>query len=588
MPHTDVFERARSAGRRGLLGAPRAHTTRWASASGRWIAALLLALAATASLEHVSSAQAGTFVAYLCQSPSDALVGSSGLHEQLLQEAWFVTGESRCADPGQQVTMQLGPNAIGYSNLQGGEYVYSTPAGVTISAFSMTLSAYAAPCALASGACPGGVGQVFVNHTGELDPYYDFRDLGAGAEGPTTIDVGELQGVNDVTIGATCDAGCPSAQEIASFQIPRAQFTLFDSTVPKIVEKSGPSESAAPLSGRVEWRFTASDSGPGVYSVADAVDGKPPEQRVLDEDGGLCRNLSQSGARAFASPQPCPSEASGSVSLNTNDLPDGEHTVHVYVEDASGDAADLFDGKLITDNGPIVREAPSITGAPEIGSSLKATTGSFSPRPEQGPVDSLAGQWARCVSASSCEPIPGATGTSYVPTAADLGYELVYESTATTKVTDALANGLTHTTRTDSAPTPEVSPAGGFGALGSTSPWRVSLHVSPRRVHQGTRIKLSGKVNTVPLPAAGKLVYLQARELSTAIQHVRGRQRKVTIYGGWITFMALRANAKGSFAAAYRFRLGGRHTYQFRAVAPAEGQFRNATGSSPAVTVQER
>ena len=63
--------------------------------------------------------------------------------------------------------------------------------------------------------------------------------------------------------------------------------------------------------------------------------------------------------------------------------------------------------------------------------------------------------------------------------------------------------------------------------------------------------------------------------------------RLVPAYGRWITFMALRANRNGSFAATYRFRLGGRHTYQFRAVAPAEGQFRDPTGSSPSVAVRE-
>jgi len=51
--------------------------------------------------------------------------------------------------------------------------------------------------------------------------------------------------------------------------------------------------------------------------------------------------------------------------------------------------------------------------------------------------------------------------------------------------------------------------------------------------------------------------------------------------------MALRANPNGGFSSTYRFRLGGRHTYQFRAVAPAEGQFRNRTGSSQIVAVHE-
>ena len=92
---------------------------------------------------------------------------------------------------------------------------------------------------------------------------------------------------------------------------------------------------------------------------------------------------------------------------------------------------------------------------------------------------------------------------------------------------------------------------------------------------------------TTPRPPAGKLVLLQARALTTAWRG-RGRQRhRATVYGGWVTFDALRASAPGNFSTTYRFRLGGSHRYQFHAVAPKEGGYLNATGDSATVTVTE-
>jgi hypothetical protein len=605
-----------------------------------------LAIVGALSLASAEPARAGTFTADLCAGPSGALVGTSGLREQLLGEAFFVSGEDSCQTPGQELTLQLGPNSGGYSNLQGGEYVYATPAGVTISAYALRLSAYAASCALASGHCPGGVGQVFVNHTGELDPHYDFRDLGEGALGPTAVAVSGLLGVHEVVMGATCDSGCPSAEKIASFALAQAQFTLVDSTVPRILARSGPTEGDV-LSGVAEWSFSASDAeGSGIYRVVESVDGKTLGTRVLDENGGLCKDLGGEGERVFASPAPCASEAGGAASVETNDLADGQHSVRVYVESAAGDTADVFDGKLATANGPIVSESPQVSGVAQVGLPLTATNGAFSLRPEQEWAGPLSGQWESCVSASSCQPIKGATGTTYAPTAADVGRALAYQSVATAKVTDASARGLAHTTVAESVHTVAVSEAGGSGPgclggcgpgqgggnggnganggsggsgsgasgasgansgsgvnvtlgglggtqgpgvaqLGSAARWRISLTVSPHHVHRRSRIRLSGRVQTAPRPQAGKLVYLQARDVRAHLGRVRGRLRVVAVYGRWITFMALRAGPSGGFSTAYRFRLGGRHTYQFRAVAPAEGQFRNPTGSSPLVTVRE-
>jgi hypothetical protein len=146
----------------------------------------------------------------------------------------------------------------------------------------------------------------------------------------------------------------------------------------------------------------------------------------------------------------------------------------------------------------------------------------------------------------------------------------------TVKVTDAAGNTATVFNGTINT----------FNAASQT-PWSVSLGVSPRQVHLHSWIKLLGRVTTSPRPPRGKLIDLEAREV-TVISRGRGRHRRVkTIGGAWVTFKVLRTKPEGVFKARYRFRFGGRHRYQFRAVAPQEGDFDADTGTSAIVGVSE-
>ena len=121
----------------------------------------------------------------------------------------------------------------------------------------------------------------------------------------------------------------------------------------------------------------------------------------------------------------------------------------------------------------------------------------------------------------------------------------------------------------------------------SQTPWKVSLKVSPHTTRVHRMIKFVGHVLTVPTPATGKLIYLQARAVTFTRGSRANHWHSIEHPAEWLTFKQLRAKSNGEFHATYRFRLGGRHFYQFRAVAPKEGGFNAATGRSAIVSVLE-
>jgi hypothetical protein len=93
--------------------------------------------------------------------------------------------------------------------------------------------------------------------------------------------------------------------------------------------------------------------------------------------------------------------------------------------------------------------------------------------------------------------------------------------------------------------------------------------VRPRRVLNGQTVTFRGRLATLPVPAGGKLIELQA--------YVSGR---------WQTFTTTRSDQAGRFQAAYRFqRTRGTQRYRFRARIPSEAGYPFATGASGRVSV---
>jgi hypothetical protein len=114
-----------------------------------------------------------------------------------------------------------------------------------------------------------------------------------------------------------------------SIFIKGATVVLVDRLAPVVQSADGSAVAEPTWTGAEHLAFSASDRGTGVYRVLVDVDGViATSARAASDD----RCIDRTGAREFAYPVPCP----------TADLPAGEHTVTVSLEDAAGNRVILL------------------------------------------------------------------------------------------------------------------------------------------------------------------------------------------------------------------------------------------------------
>jgi hypothetical protein len=570
------------------------------------------------ALLAISEASANQITLFTCHTPNGQVVGHAG---------WIITRSSdtnmtasdTCGEGGVgSLHLEMGANGAGYGNGAGINWIFQAPSWATIASYTIKVAdSYAY---VWTGA---GEGQAAIWASDESDPVYDYRNLSSGTREASTIQRTPSDAVTGLSVNASCDGEigrCPAGAAISRLDIPSATLLLDDSTVPNVTNLAGSLVSGGDLRGSTEASFLASDEGPGVYSAWLIIDGKEKPRALLDSNNGWCTNLEQTsnGTRSFSHPEPCAEKASGSVTLDTTALTDGQHSVQLKVDDASGNTTTVYNATITTNNAPSVTARPGVSGVASVGSTLTGTNGTFSAPSGAGPLSGVTGQWLRCSdqAATQCSSIAQATGLSYQPQPADVGYYLVYSNTVsdndgattsdsqpTTLVSGSPgssscvggeclhggtggvggsggAGGSGSSSGSGSGVTVDVLTQGNNTLLGSPAKWSVTLKASPGRVRKGITLKLAGNVSTSPRPAAGKLIYVRARTVRR-----RGHHR---VYGKWTTFVDLYTKADGSWHTSYKFRLGGRHIYQMQAVAPSEGGFQNPTGNSPAITIIER
>jgi hypothetical protein len=530
------------------------------------IVASVLASAACL-LAAPSLASAGTFTALTCHGPSGNPVGTRGWSVGSASGEYITFGAG-CASGGQgSFGLTMGPDPTGnYYNGNGNTMTYLVPTGLTILSYSLQLSAFGGPCGIQNGQCADGLGQVFVNHTGQSDPNYDYRNLGYGTA-TSTVGASGLSGVNYVNVGVSCDSEpnhvCPGAADPeAQALVSGGSFTLLDSTVPSVANVSGSLLAGGTLTGTDTISFTASDNGGGVYSAIVLIDGHQVVQEVPDTNGGLCVNLAppSSATLAFAAPQPCRTTENISIPLDTTQFPAGQHHLQVMVRDAAGDQAMAYDGTVTTSgpptvgvNGGSIRGPHIANGQPCAGEALDVAINGKR-RPPIIPFGKIV--TVRGVLHCGTVPIRGARvliATLGGPASAAINsaVQTALDGSFSYKV----PSGPDRTLRFSYAAfSDDPGPSATATAAIMIRP-RIKLTIKPRGTRNGHSIHWVGTVTGGPYPQQGVTLDVEVQE---------GRH--------WKFFDQTVTTRKGQFRYSYRFHATNQPTtYRFRVALPHTG-----------------
>ena len=137
---------------------------------------------------------------------------------------------------------------------------------------------------------------------------------------------------------------------------------------------------------------------------------------------------------------------------------------------------------------------------------------------------------------------------------------------------------FTHVTRANSTQTLRFVFQGTALMLPSQSevslsvPAASTIRARPRSLRNGRTVRFAGRVRSLPIPPAGKLIELQ-----------------VVLSGDWQTFRTTYTDPAGEWNVPYRFeRTCGLTRYRFRARLPAEASYPFETGVTRAVNVRVR
>jgi hypothetical protein len=456
----------------------------------------------------------------------------------------------------------MGPDPTGnYYNGNGNTMTYSVPTGLTIAGYRLQLYAFGGPCGIQNNQCADGFGAVWVNHTGQSDPNYDYRNLGYGAQAPT-MSVGELSSVNWVTVGVGCDPGqdlnypCPgSANPEAQALVSGGSFTLLDSTVPSVTNVSGSLIAGGTLTGTNTITFTASDSGGGIYSATVLVDGHQVAQEVPNSNGGLCVDLAHppSATMAFAAPQPCPATENISIPLDTTQFSAGAHQLQVLVTDAAGDQATAYDGSFVAKGSPSVLPHVANGQSPCAGETLDVAIDG-KPKPRVVPY----GRTVTVRGVLHCGTVPIRNARIVIAT-----LDGPASATIDTSVQTALDGSFTY--RVPRGPdrrlefsytaySDDPAPAATVTTTIMVRP-RITLRIKPRRTTNRHTIHWTGTVTGGPYPQQGVTLDVEVKE---------GKH--------WKIFDQVVANSKGQFRYSYRFHATEEPTlYTFRVTLPDTG-----------------
>lgn len=328
---------------------------------GRATAAVALTAGATVSGALVPAvADAGIYHVYTCRQPSGAPAPTDGWDLDIQVPSGYAGAGSSCATGGSLYTNFDG--TIPHANTESVALRFKPIGGTVIDSavlwrFSHNGDAGGYAVWDTNIAAPGPVygGDVIENlygagqyGTGDtpLHPSNRFvigKDR-LGTPGAT---------INIATFCAT-QGGYP-CNGSAGANLYAADISMLDTSQPYAVTASGDLVKDGAISGQLSGTKTAvvqaNDLGVGLFRAYVEVDGAVAAEGRVPDPAGRCAPIAAAGGtRGFLYRQPCPLSGAASVSWDTTKVPDGEHTVRVLMEDASGNITAAAAGNVLVKN----------------------------------------------------------------------------------------------------------------------------------------------------------------------------------------------------------------------------------------------
>ena len=418
-------------------------------------------------------------------------------------------------------------------------------------------------------------------------------------DGVDTIAVSDASWIR-AAVKCVDGAGPPCQPEdgvfVSAMGLRSSTVTLVDRLTPVVESASGQATAESLWSGSESLAFSATDRGGGIYRMLVEVDGQVVKTLSAVTDD---RCVDRTGARDFGSPVPCPGQASGNVSINAADLPSGQHTVAVYLEDAAGNRAPLIPPTpkfIVNDYRAVGYYANGMFfnprfAMPRVANGAGAISGarltaSFVRQVGKRARHSVRGRSARCASrrarrsgarsplrpasrsptrrCSSASSPRVSSGASTARSARTPRGDFVYRPAARHPNRQLRAVYFPFSDSHESVASDPLTMRVRAGLI---------LHVDRHRLHNGQRLIFTGRV-LGPLPAEGIAVTLQAKV---------GRHYR--------SFRQLRASSRsdGRIRTAYRFeRTTGPVRYRFRLKVVRQAGLPFQSGASPVVSVSVR
>lgn len=509
-------------------------------------------------------AGAATYHDFLCRVPYGPNAGAAVVTDPLvptLRGASSTTTQN-CTEPGGSLRVTMPGNAVA---VDGASLSFQVPSGLTLPAFTLwrqtTVGGPGTNAEPESQVRFNGVVVQEQRCAVDLGGCTSRGDASSPLAAANKVDFPGLTGVTLVSWVARCSApgepnaipagaACPSTS--ATYQVFAADMVLDDPTPPVVKSASGPLLAGGTLVGAQTVSVSATDAASGVYQGSLVVDGAPVVAQTLDANanatGCADLNVAPDGRPSYVHAQPCPATASGVLTLNTDALTPGAHTLTVLVSDAAGNQTVAQTATIA-----VVGAVPAGTANGE-GASRAAK---------------LSARWTsttKSVRRLGFTTGPAITGRLVGPSGAGIGSAAV----------DVLARD-----RRSGAPTTRIATA----TTGADGTFRVTLPSGPSRTITVQYTAFSGD----PAPAAKVTLSTKVRARLSAsasprrvrigqLLHVRGRLRylrrgrvDVAIQARdgrvWRTVDVVKTHADGRFSWPYRFRSSGSagRTYAFRA-----------------------